>query len=219
MISNTVTFQLPKIYPITDKRVSGLSHAEQVARLIDGGATLIQLRDKESSPADFLREAEAALSVAQKNNVRLVVNDRVDIALALCAAGVHVGQTDLPAEIARRLLGSESIIGVSTHNVEQVKIASTLPVDYVAFGPIFETGTKQDHEPVAGLEGLRSARAILGDRHLVAIGGINEANAAAAIEAGADCVALISALLSDSRRISEKTQRMLAFLPNTASTS
>jgi len=215
MIPNTVTFKLPKLYPITDRRVSGLSHAEQVARLIEGGATLIQLRDKESSSADFLREAEAALSVAQKNHVRLIINDRVDIALALNAAGVHVGQSDLPSEIARRLLGSESILGVSTHNVEQVRIASRLPVDYVAFGPVFETGTKQDHEPVAGLDGLRSARGALGDLPLVAIGGINKDNAAAAIEAGADSVALISALLSDPAKISEKTQRMLAFLSNT----
>ena len=214
MISNKVTFQLPKIYPITDRRISGLSHADQVARLIDGGATLIQLRDKESSPVNFLREVEAALSLAQKNNVRLIINDRVDIALALSAPGVHVGQTDIPVETARSLLGSESIIGVSTHNVEQVKIASTLPVDYIAFGPIFETGTKEDHEPVAGLDGLRSARGVLGDRPLVAIGGINEANAAAAIEAGADSVALIAALLSDPGKISERTQRMLAFLSN-----
>jgi len=215
MISNTVTFKLPKLYPITDRRVSGLSHAEQVARLIDGGATVIQLRDKESSSADFLRAAEAALSVAQKNHVRLIINDRVDIALALSADGVHVGQSDLPSEIARRLLGPESILGVSTHNVEQVRIASRLPVDYVAFGPIFETGTKQDHEPVAGLDGLRSARAALGDLPLVAIGGLNKDNAAAAIEAGADSVALIAALLSDPAKISEKTQRMLAFLSNT----
>jgi len=128
---------------------------------------------------------------------------------------VHVGQSDLPSEIARRLLGRDSIVGVSTHNVEQVRIASRLPVDYVAFGPVFETGTKQDHEPVAGLDGLRSARAALGDLPLVAIGGLNKDNAAAAIEAGADSVALISALLSDPARISEKTQRMLAFLSNT----
>jgi thiamine-phosphate pyrophosphorylase len=219
MISNTVQFKLPKIYPITDRRVSGLSHAEQVARLIDGGATLIQLRDKQISPANFLREAEAALSVAQKSNVPLIINDRADIALALSADGVHVGQNDLPAEIARRVLGSESIIGVSTHNVEQVKIASALPVDYVAFGPIFQTGTKKDHDPIAGLDGLRSARTILGDRPLVAIGGINEANAAAAIEAGADSIALIAALLSDPGKIAEKTQRILTFLSNPTANS
>lgn len=219
MITNTVTFTLPKIYPITDRRISGLSHAEQVARLIDGGATLIQLRDKESSPRDFLREAEAALSVARKNNVCLIINDRVDVALTLSAGGVHVGQTDLPGEVARSLLGASSILGVSTHNVAQAKIASALPVDYIAFGPIFETGTKKDHEPIAGLDGLRSARAILGNHPLVAIGGINETNAAAALEAGADSVALIAALLSDPGKISEKTQRMLAFLSNTTPAS
>jgi thiamine-phosphate pyrophosphorylase len=218
MIAKTVTFKLPKIYPITDRRVSGMSHAEQVARLIDGGATLIQLRDKESSPADFFRQAEAALTVAKKNYVPLIINDRVDIALALEADGVHVGQTDLPAVIARRLLGPESIIGVSTHNAEQVKSVSALPVDYIAFGPIFQTGTKPNHEPVAGLEGLRSARAILGDRPLVAIGGINGMNAAAAIDAGADSLAVIAALLSDPGKISENTQRMLAFLSGKTST-
>jgi thiamine-phosphate pyrophosphorylase len=209
MISNTLTFKLPSIYPITDTRLSRLSHAEQVARLIDGGATLIQLRDKLSAPADFLRQAEAALSVARRHNVRLIINDRVDIALALGADGVHVGQSDLPPEVARRLMTSGAIIGFSTHNAEQVKIASTLRVDYVAFGPIFETGTKKDHEPVAGLTGLRSARAILGDTPLVAIGGITAANAPDVLAAGANSIAVISALLSNPAQISENLHRML----------
>jgi thiamine-phosphate pyrophosphorylase len=209
MISKTLTFKLPSIYPITDTRLSRLSHAEQVARLIDGGATLIQLREKLSAPADFLRQAEAALSVARRNNVRLIINDRVDIALALGADGVHVGQSDLPPEVARRLMTSGAIIGFSTHNAEQLKIASMLPVDYVAFGPIFETGTKQDHEPVAGLAGLRSARAILGDTPLVAIGGIMAANAPDVLAAGANSIAVISALLSNPAQISENMRRML----------
>jgi thiamine-phosphate pyrophosphorylase len=209
MISNTLTFKLPSIYPITDTRLSRLSHAEQVARLIDGGATLIQLRDKLSAPADFLRQAEAALSVARRHNVRLIINDRVDIALALGADGVHVGQSDLPPEVARRLMTSEAIIGFSTHNAEQLKIASTLRVDYVAFGPIFETGTKKDHEPVAGLTGLRSARAILGDTPLVAIGGITAANAPDVLAAGANSIAVISALLSNPAQISGILHRML----------
>src|SRR6185436_8761961 len=199
MIANRLRFKLPKIYPITDVRVSGLSHAEQVARLIDGGATLIQLRDKVSTPRDFLRQAEAALSVAHSNGARLIINDRVDIALAVGADGVHVGQSDLPPEIARRLLKSQCIVGVSTHNVVQLKFAITQPVDYVAFGPIFETGTKKDSEPVAGLEGLRSARAILEGIPLVAIGGITEATAPKVFGTGADSVALIAALLSDPR--------------------
>lgn len=212
MISNTLTLKLPKIYPITDTRVSRLSHAEQVARLIEGGATLIQLRDKESSPADFLCQAEAALLVARKSNVRLIINDRVDVALALDADGVHVGQSDLSAGIARQLMKPASIIGVSTHNAAQLKIASTLPVDYVAFGPIFETGTKKDHEPVAGLEGLRAAREILGNVPLIAIGGITGGNALDVLKAGADAIAVIAALLSDPAKISENTRRMLSLL-------
>lgn len=212
MISNSLAFKLPRIYPITDRRISGLSHAEQVARLIDGGATLIQLRDKECSPADFLRDAEAALAVAQKNDARLIINDRVDVAMALRADGVHVGQRDLPAGIARRLMKPESIIGVSTHSADQVRLASTLPVNYVAFGPIFETHTKKDHDPVAGLEGLRSARVILGDVPLVAIGGISDADAPNVLEAGADSLAVISAVLSDPAKISENMRRMLANL-------
>ena len=212
MISNTLTFKLPKIYPITDTRLSRLSHAEQVARLIDGGATLIQLRDKESSSADFLRQAEAALTVVRKNNVRLIINDRVDIARALDADGVHVGQSDLPAGIARQLLEPESIIGISTHNAAQLKIASTLPVDYIAFGPIFETASKKDHEPVAGLEGLRAAREIVGNIPLVAIGGITEGNAPDVLNAGADSIAVIAALLSDPAKISENMRRMLSLL-------
>ena len=187
-----------------------MSHAEQVARLIDGGATLVQLRDKLSAPGDFLRQAEAALTVARKNNAQLIINDRVDIALAVGADGVHVGQSDLPPHVARRLLSTNSIIGVSTHNIAQLKIAVTLPVDYVAFGPIFETETKEDHEPIAGLEGLRSARALLGDIPLVAIGGNTEANAPKVFGAGADCIALIAALLSDSARISENMRRLSA---------
>jgi thiamine-phosphate pyrophosphorylase len=208
--NSSVTIKLPKIYPITDSGVSQLSHAEQVARLIDGGATLIQLREKTSAPKNFLREAEAALAVAQRNNVQIIINDRVDIAMALEASGVHLGQFDLSPYLARRLLKDESTIGISTHNLAQVEAAAHLPLDYVAFGPIFETGTKIDHERVVGLDGMRSARAILGDRSLVAIGGITSESCRAVIEAGADSVALIAALLSKPAEISRNMRRMLA---------
>lgn len=207
--TSAVTFKLPTIYPITDTRVSGLSHADQVSRLIDGGATLIQLRDKTSTPRDFLREAEAALTLARTNNVRLIINDRVDIAMAIGADGVHLGQTDLPALAARKMLAEGAIIGVSTHNLEQVEIACRLPVDYIAFGPVFPTVTKHDHEPVAGLAGLQSARAALGNFPLVAIGGINPSNCRAVFEAGADSVAVIAALLADPAKIPENMRRML----------
>lgn len=209
-----MTLKLPKVYPVTDTTVSGLSHAEQVARLIDGGATLIQLRDKNSAPRVFLREAEAALAIARMNNVPIIINDRVDIALALDADGVHLGQTDMPVAAARRLLKAGAIIGISTHDLAQAEIAAKLPVDYVAFGPIFETRTKHDHEPVAGLEGLRLVRSAMGNLPLVAIGGITAENCCQVFQAGADAVATIGALLADPTKIAANMGRMLRLAVN-----
>ncbi len=201
---------LPRIYPITDTAVSGLSHTEQVKRLIDGGATLIQLRDKHGAPKEFLRDAEAALTVARRNNVRIIINDRVDIALAVAADGVHLGQSDMPFAAARALLGPQTIIGFSTHNLAQVERAATLDADYIAFGPIFETRTKHDHEPVTGLNPLRHAKDILGSTPLVAIGGVTAETSRSALDAGADSVAVISDLLKERSKIAEKLKRMLA---------
>lgn len=189
-------FDLPKLYAITDRRISGLTHAEQVARLIDGGATFIQLREKFMSPHEFYREAEAALEIARERGARIIINDRADIALALKADGVHLGQDDLDPRAARKLLGDEAIIGYSTHTLAQAEEAATLPVDYIAFGPVFITSSKENPDKTVGLNGLSRVRARLGDEiKIVAIGGINEANAAAAIAAGANAVAVISALL------------------------
>lgn len=207
--ANQVDLNLPKVYPITDTQLSGLSHAEQVARLIEGGASLIQLRDKHATPREFYRQAAAALQIARDHNVRLIINDRVDIALALKADGVHLGHTDIPAAAARRLLGKEAIIGFSTHNTAQAQLARTLPVDYLAFGPIFQTSTKENHEPVTGLVGLREVGAIKGSLPLVAIGGITLANAPEVLKAGADAVAVIAELIADPTRIAENLSRML----------
>lgn len=207
---------LPKVYPITDTRLSGLSHAQQVARLIEGGATLIQLRDKHAAPREFYREAAEALQIARNHNVKLIINDRVDIALALKADGVHLGQTDLPVEAARSLLGKDAIIGFSTHNAEQAKLATAMPVDYVAFGPVFQTSTKQNPDPVAGSFALQEVRAIVGSLPLVAIGGITHENAIEVLKAGADAVAVIGALIADPTRIEENLSKMLA-LPFQAS--
>ena len=205
-----MVFHLPKVYPITDTNLSGLSHAEQIDRLIAGGATLIQLRDKHAAPRDFYRQAEAALQIARKHDVRLIINDRVDVALALGADGVHLGQTDMPAEAARRLLGERVIVGISTHNLEQARLAANMPVDYVAFGPIFKTSTKENPDPIAGLEALRGVRTIVGALPVVAIGGITLANAEEAWKAGADAVSSIAALVSDPSRIPENMRQMLA---------
>ena len=196
----------PQIYPLTDIALSGLSHAEQVERLCDGGATLIQLREKNLPTLEFYRQAKAALTVARQRGARVIVNDRVDIALALGADGVHLGQDDLPPEAARRLLGEPAIIGFSTHNADQARQAIKLPVNYLAIGPIFRTRTKANPSPEVGLDGLRAVRQIVGSLPLVAIGGITEFNAQEVIEAGADAVALVSALLMDPHQIAERTR-------------
>ncbi|HKR01126.1 MAG TPA: thiamine phosphate synthase [Pyrinomonadaceae bacterium] len=204
--------QLPKLYPITDARLSLLSHAEQVSRLSAGGARFVQLREKHLSPREFYREAEDALREARARDVRLVINDRADVALALAADGVHLGQDDLPPEAARRLLGEQAIIGFSTHNVEQARRASLLPIDYVAIGPIFPTSSKENPDAVVGLEGLRRVREVVREIPLVAIGGITLENARQVLEAGADSVAVISLLLSRPAEIESHTHRIISHL-------
>ncbi|MDQ3818424.1 MAG: thiamine phosphate synthase, partial [Acidobacteriota bacterium] len=167
---------LPKLYPITDARLSGLSHAEQVRRLSAGGADFVQLREKQKGAREFYEEAEEALQIARTRGVRLIINDRADIALALTADGVHLGQDDLPPAAARELLGEQAIIGFSTHNVRQAIEAASLPIDYIAIGPIFETRSKEKPDAPLGLEGLRRVREAVGRIPLVAIGGISEEN-------------------------------------------
>ena len=196
--------QLPRIYPLTDVQLSGLSHAEQVKLLNEGGATLIQLREKRMPVREFYEQAKAAA----RQGVQLIINDRVDVALGL-GAGVHLGQDDMPADAARRLLGPDAIIGYSTHNIEQAIAATRLPIDYLAIGPIFATTTKSDTAPVLGVEGLRRVREAIGAFPLVAIGGITRGNAREVIEAGADSVAVISALLSSPTGITEATRSLL----------
>ncbi|MDT4898250.1 MAG: thiamine-phosphate pyrophosphorylase [Acidobacteriota bacterium] len=205
---------LPKLYPITDARLTGLSHAEQVRRLNAGGATFVQLREKHLSPREFYREAEEALRVARSLGVRLIINDRVDIALALRADGVHLGQDDLPPAAAREILGEQAIIGFSTHSVEQASAAARLPIDYLAIGPIFPTLSKENPDPVVGLEGLRRVREITGEILLVAIGGIRLENVEDVLNAGADSVAVISLLLEQTAEIESRTREILARFPS-----
>ena len=187
-------FRLPPIYPITDTQISGLSHAEQIALFAEHGATVVQLREKHATALPFYEAAKAALAVANERGVQLIINDRVDIALAVGAAGVHLGQDDLPPEIARRLLGDDAVIGYSTHSVGQALKASTLPIDYLAIGPIFTTSTKENPDPVVGLDGLRAVKSAIGNLPLVAIGGIKPVTTAEVLAAGANSVAMISGL-------------------------
>ena len=205
-------FRLPRVYALTDVQLSGCSHAEQVGLLSLGGASLVQLREKRMPALEFYEEAKAAVAVAEQSGVQLIINDRVDIALSVGAHGTHLGQDDLPPEAARKLLGETAIIGYSTHNIDQALAAVKLPIDYLAIGPIFQTTTKSDTSPVLGLEGLRTVRRAIGDFPLVAIGGITGANAVATIDAGADSVAVISALMSDPNRITELTRGLIQAL-------
>lgn len=197
-------FALPKIYPITDTLISGLSHLDQVRLLHDGGASMVQLRGKTEMPLEFHNSASEAVAYARAVGMRIIINDRADIALAVGADGVHLGQDDLSPVAARKLLGEKAVIGFSTHSVAQARQALELPIDYIAIGPVFPTSTKANHEPVVGLDGLRSVRQLVGAFPLVAIGGINRKNAVLVLEAGADCVALISELLSEPHQIREK---------------
>jgi thiamine-phosphate pyrophosphorylase len=204
---------LPRVYALTDVQLSGRTHAEQVELLGRGGASFVQLREKHLPAQQFYEQAKDALDVARQHGVRIIINDRVDVALAVGAHGVHLGQDDLPPEAARELLGAEAIIGYSTHNVEQAREALTLPVSYLAIGPIFQTNSKTDTSPVLGLDGLRAVRETVGPLPLVAIGGITHANARSVIEAGADSVAVISALVSNPARITQATRDLIQSLP------
>jgi thiamine-phosphate pyrophosphorylase len=201
-----------KVYPITDKQVSGLSHAKQVARLCEGGATLIQLREKNLSPSEFFREAGEAMHIARSYGARVIINDRVDMVLALQADGVHLGQDDLPPEAARRLLGDHRVLGLSTHNVWQAREATRMPIDYIGIGPIFTTSSKANPDPVVGIEGLRQVRNAVGHIPLVAIGGITEVNASEVIAAGADAVAMISAIFSGPTDVPSRLRNLILSL-------
>ena len=188
-------FNLPRIYPITDTTISGLPHAEQIERLAAGGATLIQLREKHASPREFYRMALDAMMVARRLGVQIIVNDRVDIAAAVDADGVHLGQDDLPPDQARALLGESRIIGFSTHSLEQALAAESAPVDYIAIGPIFQTSSKENPDPIVGIGALRKIKSQI-TKPLVAIGGISFHTVSQVVAGGADSVAIISDLLS-----------------------
>lgn len=205
-----------RLYPLTDTRLSGLSHAEQVARLSEGGARLIQLREKYLSPREFYDQAVEAMRVARSRGVRIIINDRVDLAMAVKADGVHLGQDDFPPQAARRLLGNDAIIGLSTHNLDQAVQASLMDIDYIAVGPIFGTSSKDNPDPVVGLIGLGEIRKAVLQTPIVAIGGITSDNGPQVIHAGADAVAVISALLVPAEDIIAQTKRFIAQLSATA---
>lgn len=182
------------IYLVTDRGLC-LNRPLQdvVLRAVKGGAAYVQLREKDITTRLFVEEGRAIKKILEPYGVPLIINDRIDVALACGADGVHIGQEDMPYAIARKLMGERAMIGISVETWEDVEAAQKLDVDYIGVSPVFATPTKTDTKEPWGLDGLRKIKEF--SRHpLVAIGGINEANARAVVEAGADCLAVVSAI-------------------------
>jgi thiamine-phosphate pyrophosphorylase len=200
---------LPRLYVILDSACFDsadrlLGGAEE---LVAGGVTLLQYRNKSGSAKPMLEQARE-LKRRVGTQVKLIMNDRADLCLAADFDGVHLGQDDLSPEGARRVIGNELWLGVSTHNPEQLSRADLSSADYLAIGPVFATFSKEKPDPVVGLEGVRKARSLT-RKPLVAIGGITRANCRSVIDAGADAVAVISDLLREPRKSAEEFLRIL----------
>jgi thiamine-phosphate pyrophosphorylase len=174
--------------------------------MVDGGAQILQYRFKTQLTASLLDETLAIAELCQQAKIPFIVNDRADVAM-LAHAGLHVGQEDLPPTAARRLIGPQATLGFSTHNADQMRAAAAEPVDYVAFGPVFATASKQRPDPTTGLDRLREIRSLTG-RPLVAIGGITRTTAPGVWQAGADSVAIIGDLLPENGTLDGIRQRI-----------
>jgi len=204
------------LYLVTDRALCGGRPLEEVAALaVAGGAACVQLREKDLSTRAFVDLARSLKAVLAPLGAPLLINDRLDVALAAEADGVHVGQQDMPCEVVRRFLGPRAIIGLSVETWEDVERAQDQPVDYLGVSPVFPTPTKTDTKAAWGLEGIARIRAF--SRHpLVAIGGLNAANAAQAVLAGAGGIAVVSAICAspDPRSAArELADRIRAALP------
>jgi thiamine-phosphate pyrophosphorylase len=201
------SLRLPLLYAILDPELTrGRAPAEVVQELLEGGAQIIQLRAKSLAPRDGLDLARAIAAPIRRTGCRLIINDRADIALACGADGVHLGQEDLPLSAARQLMAGK-IVGISTHDLEQARAAERDGADYIGFGPLFGTTTKQTGYEPRGPEMLRLIRAAV-TIPIVAIGGIKEENVRQAWQAGADSAAIISDILT-AEHISDKVARIV----------
>lgn len=192
--------KLPKLYPILDTDCfSNNGDIYQFAHeVVAGGATILQYRNKTGNARVMLEHARELKRICG-SSVSLIMNDRADLCLAANFYGCHVGQDDLSPEAIRRIIGKDLILGVSTHNPEQLSIADQSPADYVAIGPVFQTASKTNPDPVVGLQGVRRARELT-KKPLVAIGGITRANCREVMAAGADSIALIGDLVREPKK-------------------
>lgn len=202
------------LYLVTDRGLSaGRSHTQIVAQAIAGGVTCVQLREKDLSTRQFIEEGRALLHLLQGTDIPLIINDRVDVAIAIGAQGVHLGQDDMKISDARRILGQDTIIGISVETGEQAEEAAAAGADYLGLSPVFATRTKTDTAPPLGLDGVRMIRELV-DLPLVAIGGINQNNCADVMTAGADGLAMVSALVgAESPKEAAMHLRKVAGLP------
>jgi len=182
---------------ILDAALLTVPETECAQKLADAGVRLLQYRNKRASPRELFESSRELVSLLAPLKVSVVVNDRADFAALAGANGVHVGQEDLEVEKARQVVGTEKLVGGSTHNLEQFRRAAASSADYIAVGPIFSTGTKSNPDPVVGTEFIREVR-LLTDKPIVAIGGITLERAPEIIESGADSVAVISDILGAS---------------------
>lgn len=183
--------EIPRLYAIADAAFG--NPVELARQLFDGGARLVQIRNKQASASELRSQVEEILQFVP-SGVRVIVNDRLDVALLTQAHGVHLGQDDLPAEHARRILGETAIIGLSTHDMAQALIADRLPVDYIAVGPIYATTSKDNPSPVLGVERFQEICAAV-RKPVVAIGGMTLESAPEVYRAGASSVAVIRDIL------------------------
>jgi thiamine-phosphate pyrophosphorylase len=186
---------LPRLYVILDAALITSPERDSAASLAKAGVRLLQYRNKSASARQYLESSRELAETLVPRGVSFFVNDRPDVAFLAGASGVHVGQEDLDVEQSRRVVGRDKLVGASTHNLEQFDRAATSSADYIAVGPIFRTSSKANPDPVVGLAFLRRVRGLT-EKPIVAIGGITLERAAAAIEAGADSVAVISGILS-----------------------
>lgn len=198
---------LLKLYLVTDRDLSlGHSLEDVVTEAVAGGVTIVQLREKEASTGEFVDLAFRLKEILKPYNIPLIINDRLDVALAVDADGLHIGQSDMPYEIARKILGPDKIIGLSVENMDDLLKANELDVDYVGISPVYGTPTKTDTAEPFGLEGLRNA-VRLSVHPTVAIGGMNKYTAADVMSSGCDGIAVVSAI-SSAENIQKATQEL-----------
>ncbi len=208
---SSVKLAVARLYAILDAGTLvriGADLVQTAEELRAAGVMLFQYRDKRSSREKAFTEARRFRDAVRGEGCQLILNDDAHMAASLGFDGVHVGQGDLDVFAARSLLGANRTLGISTHNQAQLQTADLGPADYVAIGPVFPTGTKVNAEQVVGLEGVRRARELTG-KPLVAIGGISASNARAVLDAGADSIAVIGAILNEHRRPDENAKRLL----------